>query len=158
MPWHRASFAGPTVSALPTCAKAEKIWRASLRLDELVETILSDTRATSGGIGSIQASSVRRTSSAGFCREQIGQEPDRPFQLQMRGLPGYRRRRSGSTKSDHHRPVECHAKYSQPDQAIEVTARKRAGMIRIVVQDHGIGIPERDLPFIMQPFFRGQNG
>ena len=37
-------------------------------------------------------------------------------------------------------------KYSQPDQAIEVTARKRAGMIRIVVQDHGIGIPERDLP------------
>jgi two-component system, OmpR family, sensor histidine kinase SenX3 len=48
-------------------------------------------------------------------------------------------------------------KYSRPDRLIEITARKRAGMIRIVVKDQGVGIPERDLPFIMQPVFRGQN-
>jgi two-component system sensor histidine kinase SenX3 len=48
-------------------------------------------------------------------------------------------------------------KYSPPERLIEITARRRAGMIRIVVKDQGIGILERDLPFIMQPFFRGQN-
>jgi signal transduction histidine kinase len=48
-------------------------------------------------------------------------------------------------------------KYSPPERPIEITARRRAGMIRIVVKDQGIGILERDLPFIMQPFFRGQN-
>ncbi|WP_281400035.1 sensor histidine kinase [Microvirga zambiensis] len=138
-------------------AKAEKIWRASLRLDELVETILSYTRATSGGIVLNPSEFNPEDLIRRVCREQIGQEPDRPFRLQMRGLPDIVIGDPVLLEQAIVIVLSNAMKYSRPDQAIAVTARKRASMVRIVVQDHGIGITERDLPFIMQPFFRGQN-
>ncbi|QRM30618.1 sensor histidine kinase KdpD [Microvirga sp. VF16] len=138
-------------------AKAEKIWRASLRLDELIETILSYTRATAGGIVLNPSEFnpdelVRRV-----CREQGGQEPNRPFQIQIRGLPEIVIGDPILLEQALVIILSNAMKYSRTDQPIDVTARKRSGMIRIIVNDQGIGIPERDLPFIMQPFFRGQN-
>jgi len=137
--------------------KAERIWRASLRLDELIDTILSYTRATAGGIVLNPSEFnleelIRRT-----CREQGWQEPERPFQLQLRGLPEIVIGDPILLEQALVIVVSNAMKYSRPDQPIEVNARKRGGMVRIVVKDHGIGIPERDLPFITQPFFRGQN-
>jgi signal transduction histidine kinase len=138
-------------------AKAEKIWRASLRLDELIDTILSYTRATAGGIVLNPSEFNLEELIRRVCREQGGQEPGRPFKLQIRGL-------SEIVIGD---PILLEQalvivlsnamKYSQPDQPIDILAGRRSGMIRIVIKDQGIGIPERDLPFIMQPFFRGQN-
>ncbi len=138
-------------------AKAEKIWRASLRLDELIDTILSYTRATAGGIVLNPSEFNLEELIRRVCREQGGQEPSRPFKLQIRGL-------SEIVIGD---PILLEQalvivlsnamKYSQPDQPIDIVASRRSDMIRIVIKDQGIGIPERDLPFIMQPFFRGQN-
>jgi signal transduction histidine kinase len=138
-------------------AKAEKIWRASLRLDELIDTILSYTRATAGGIvlnpGEFNLDELIRR----VCREQGGQEPTRPFKLQIRGLPEIVIGDPILLEQALVIVLSNAMKYSPPDRPIDITARMRAGMIRIVVKDQGIGIPERDLPFIMQPFFRGQN-
>lgn len=138
-------------------AKAEKIWRASLRLDELIDTILSYSRATAGGIvlnpGEFDLGElIRRT-----CREQGEQEPDRPFHLQLRGLPKIVIGDPILLEQALVIVLSNAMKYSRPDQPIEVTTRKRGSMIRLVVQDQGIGIPERDLPLITQPFFRSQN-
>ena len=138
-------------------AKAEKIWRASLRLDELIDTILSYTRATAGGIvlnpNEFNPEELIRR----VCREQGGQEPDRPIKLQIRGLPEIAIGDPILLEQALVIVLSNAMKYSRPDQPIDITARMRSGMIRIVVKDQGIGIPERDMPFIMQPFFRGQN-
>jgi signal transduction histidine kinase len=48
-------------------------------------------------------------------------------------------------------------KYSPAEQPIQVTGQRIGGRVSIMIEDHGIGIPKNDLPFLMQPFFRGQN-
>ncbi|MET4106376.1 ATP-binding protein [Hymenobacter sp. UYP22] len=45
-------------------------------------------------------------------------------------------------------------KYSPADAPVEVRLEYRAGQCHIRVQDQGIGISEKDLPQIFQPFFR----
>ncbi|MFL4996938.1 MAG: sensor histidine kinase, partial [Microvirga sp.] len=127
-------------------AKAEKIWRASLRLDELTETILSYSRATAGGIvlnpsEFSLAELIRRV-----CREQGGQDPSRDIQLQLRGLPAMVISDAILLEQALVIILSNAMKYSPPERPIEITARRRAGMIRIVVKDRGIGILERDLP------------
>jgi signal transduction histidine kinase len=64
-------------------AKAENIWRASLRLDEPIDTILSYTRATAGGIVLNPSEFNLEELIRRACREQGGQEPIRPFQHQF---------------------------------------------------------------------------
>ena len=41
-------------------------------------------------------------------------------------------------------------------QNYEIEAERR-DELKQYLKDRGIGIPERDLPFILQPFFRGRN-
>jgi signal transduction histidine kinase len=138
-------------------ARAEKIWRASLRLDELLETILCYTRASTGGIvlnpsEFNPAELIRRV-----CREQGGQEPNRPFHLDIQDLPLMIIGDPVLLEQALVLVISNAMKYSRQDQRVHITARREDGMIRITIQDRGIGIPERDLPFILQPFFRGQN-
>ncbi len=138
-------------------ARAEKIWRASLRLDELVETILSYTRASAGGImlnpSEFSPSELIRR----VCREQGGREPERPFHLDIEDLPEIIVGDPILLEQAFVIVVSNAMKYSRPNQPIEVTARDEDGMIRVTVRDQGIGIPERDLPFVLQPFFRARN-
>lgn len=138
-------------------AKAEKIWRASLRLDELIETILSYTRASAGGIVLNPTEFNPVDLIQRVCRDQGGQEPARLFHLDIQDLPETMIGDPILLEQSLVIVLSNSMKYSRQDQPIDITARKRARMIRIVVKDQGIGIPERDLPFIMQPFFRGQN-
>jgi two-component system, OmpR family, sensor histidine kinase SenX3 len=45
-------------------------------------------------------------------------------------------------------------KYSEPGQAVDVTAVALEGRVVLRVQDHGIGIPTRDLERIFERFYR----
>ncbi len=137
--------------------KAEKIWRASLRLDELIETILSYTRASAGGMMLNPSEFHPSELIKRVCREQGGQEPDRPFHLDIRDLPEMIIGDPVLLEQALVIVVSNAMKYSRQDQPVDVTARGEDGMIRITVKDRGIGIPERDLPFVLQPFFRGRN-
>jgi signal transduction histidine kinase len=49
------------------------------------------------------------------------------------------------------------AKYSEPDTSIELVAQRSSDgrSLVIEVKDHGVGIPESDLPRLFEPFFRG---
>ena len=54
-------------------------------------------------------------------------------------------------------------KYSSPDLPIEIRATRSDASVQITVADHGIGIPERDMPHIFEKFYRastvnGQGG
>jgi signal transduction histidine kinase/GAF domain-containing protein len=49
------------------------------------------------------------------------------------------------------------AKYSPEDTEIMLTARRRRDRMYVTIQDHGIGIPERDQPNMFTSFFRADN-
>ena len=50
--------------------------------------------------------------------------------------------------------VENGVKYSDPGSTVEVSARTDGTWVDIVVRDHGIGIPARDLDRIFERFYR----
>ncbi len=137
--------------------RAEKIWRASLHLDELIETIMSYTRATTGGIV-LNAREfdlddlIRRV-----CREQGSQEPTRSFHLDIQDLPDAAVGDPVLLEQALAIILSNAMKYSPSDRPISVAARAEEGLIRITIEDQGMGVPKRDLPLLMQPFFRGHN-
>ena len=45
-------------------------------------------------------------------------------------------------------------KYSEPGQPVEVSAEVRGDRAAILVRDHGIGIPSRDLERVFERFYR----
>ncbi len=48
-------------------------------------------------------------------------------------------------------------KYTPGDSAIEFVVEQTEGELRFVVADHGIGIPEEDLPHLFESFHRARN-
>ncbi len=52
--------------------------------------------------------------------------------------------------------IENACKYSTPQQA-KVTLRFVEDEIEVWIEDRGIGIPDQDMPFIFEPFFRASN-
>ncbi|MBT6680654.1 MAG: GAF domain-containing protein [Chloroflexi bacterium] len=49
------------------------------------------------------------------------------------------------------------SKYSRENTEISLTVRRRSDRLYVTVQDHGIGIPEHDLPNMFTSFFRADN-
>lgn len=48
-------------------------------------------------------------------------------------------------------------KYSDDDQPIEINARRRDHSVEIMIGDRGVGIPEDELPFVFDKFYRARN-
>jgi signal transduction histidine kinase len=53
--------------------------------------------------------------------------------------------------------LENACKYSLADGHVSVRARAHDGLVRVDVQDNGVGIREVDQPMICTPFFRGES-
>ncbi len=45
-------------------------------------------------------------------------------------------------------------RYSPPGSAVDIRLQSAPGEVRLVVRDHGPGVPEADLQRIFEPFFR----
>jgi two-component system, OmpR family, sensor histidine kinase SenX3 len=137
--------------------RAEKIWRASLRLDELIETILSYTRASTGAIIPNPIAFNPEDLIRRVCWEQGSQEPARPFDIDIQDLPATMIGDPVLLEQALAIILSNAMKYSPPDRPIGIVTREEDGLIRITVEDRGMGVSEGDLPFLMQPFFRGRN-
>jgi signal transduction histidine kinase len=137
--------------------RAERIWRASLRLDELIEMIMSYTRASAGGMLLNPSEFNPEALIRRACREQINQEPNRPLTIDIQGLPDIIIGDPVLLEQAFVIVLSNAMKYSPPEGPIVVTARAAPKSISVQVKDVGIGISDLDLPFLMQPFFRGRN-
>jgi two-component system sensor histidine kinase SenX3 len=137
--------------------RSERIWRASLHLNELIETIMSYTRASAGSISLNLSTFNLEEIVLRVCEEQKSQQPQRTLTVDLQELPG-------ATVGD---PILLEQvlliilsnamKYSPPSEPIMVSARVTGDVVSIDITDKGIGISDWDLPFLMQPFFRGRN-
>jgi signal transduction histidine kinase len=137
--------------------RSDKIWRASLRLHELIETILSYTRINAGGLNlnlsvfNLDAL-VRR-----ICQEHQRQDSSRPFHTDLRDLPDVFVGDPVLLEQALAIVLSNAVKYSPVDRPITVRSSKRKNQVTIEVADQGIGVPKADLPYLTQPFFRGRN-
>jgi signal transduction histidine kinase len=55
-----------------------------------------------------------------------------------------------------HNILDNAVKFSPRDRTIDVEVRKKHDAVEIIVQDHGIGIPENELKKIFEKFYRGK--
>lgn len=137
--------------------RAEKIWHASLRVNELVEAIMSYTRLSTGTDALNPSRFDLRSLVGRVAREQVGSEPGRPLELDVRALPT-------SFLGDPVLLAQALAillsnalKYGPPRSPIRVSGSVEDGTVAICVEDEGIGVTDEDLPYLTQPFFRGGN-
>ncbi|QFU17334.1 sensor histidine kinase [Microvirga thermotolerans] len=137
--------------------RGEKIWRASRRLQELIETIMSYTRANAGAITPNPAPFNLRSMAQRVCREQNLQQPCRAMCVTVDGLPDMFVGDPILLEQALVIVLSNAMKYSPVERPITVVGTADEHEVRIGVRDQGIGVPERDLPFLMQPFFRASN-
>jgi two-component system, OmpR family, sensor histidine kinase SenX3 len=137
--------------------RSEKIWRASLRLQELIETIMSYTRINTGAVSPNLNLFNLETLLRRVCHDQRRQEPDRPFSVDLQDIPDLFVGDPVLLEQALVIILSNAAKYSQAHQPIGVTGRCHNGKIVVKISDEGMGVPEADIPYLTQPFYRGQN-
>lgn len=137
--------------------RSEKIWRASLRLQELIETILSYTRVNAGALAlSLSVFNldilVRK-----ICHEYQKQEPSRSFIIDLNDLPDIFVGDPVLIEQALAIVLSNAVKYSPTGGPITIRSLRHRGQVVIEVADQGLGVPEADLPYLTQPFFRARN-
>jgi len=137
--------------------RAEKIWRASRRLHELIETILSYTRSSAGALTPRLSTFNFRALIRRVCEEQGRQEPTRVFSLDLQNLPASFLGDPVLLEQALVIVVSNAMKYSPASRPVRVSGHRENDRFLIRVSDEGVGVPQGDLPFLMQPFFRGRN-
>ncbi|MBZ6078356.1 sensor histidine kinase [Microvirga puerhi] len=137
--------------------RGEKIWRASRRLHELIETIMSYTRANAGAITPAPRPFNLKSMLRRICQEQHHQQPSRTFQIAVDDLPEILLADPILLEQALIIVLSNAMKYSPLDRPVTIVGEADENEVRISIQDEGIGVPERDLPFLMQPFFRARN-
>ncbi|GAB3225413.1 HAMP domain-containing sensor histidine kinase [Hymenobacter seoulensis] len=123
----------------------------------LINNLLDLTQTTSGATDIIRLDELVWEAREAIAPEQrlrvqvvLGSLPEQAEQLEVRG----------------NRQLLCRAltnlldnalKYSPDKEPVEIRLDYTPGKRRIRIQDHGIGISPKDLPYIYQPFFRADN-
>ena len=137
--------------------RSEKIWRASLRLQDLIETILSYTRINAGALNLNLSVFNLDTLTRRICQEHQNLEPSRCFQLDLKDLPDVFIGDPVLIEQALAIILSNAMKYSPAEEPIVIRSGKRKGLVVIEVIDQGIGVSKTDLPYLTQPFFRGRN-
>lgn len=145
------------MSAKDVRARAERVWKASLHLEELIDMILSYTRASAGAMQINPRAFNPEALILRACREQNNQDPERPFIIDIHDLPDTIIGDPILLEQAFVIVLSNAMKYSKRDKPITVSSYPTGDGIEIAVKDEGIGISELDMPFLMQPFYRGQN-
>jgi two-component system, chemotaxis family, CheB/CheR fusion protein len=146
-----------------TADKAERIYgrlnQEMLRLKTLMDDVLTLSKAESGKMSGdaeeIQVDELLRH----IVEEHLSHgQDDRRISLSVIGKPRSRRMVKYQVEHAFINLISNALKYSpgKPAPEVEVVYNKK-GEVSVQVKDHGIGIPEKDVAHIMDPFFRASN-
>ncbi|MFD2787875.1 HAMP domain-containing sensor histidine kinase [Hymenobacter rubripertinctus] len=127
------------------------------QLKLLLNNLLDLTQTTVGTSDEIRLDELLWEARGGVAPDQrrrvqitLGELPADPALLEIRG----NRQLLGRALTN---LLDNALKYSGPDQPVQVRFEYQAGRRRIWVKDQGIGISEKALPQVFQPFFRANN-
>jgi signal transduction histidine kinase len=139
------------------CDRGKKIWHASLRLDELIGTIMNYTRANAGGIVIGPTVFDIKAVLQRISKEQERLAGVRRCELHITALPDQISGDAVLIEQALSIVLANAMRYSAEDSRVVVTGSVCEKAISIAIKDEGIGISASDLPFVSQPFFRGAN-
>lgn len=139
-------------------ATLARVERESVRLDELVDEVLTLSRLESGTPGA-PAAAVDLMEMVASIADDAGFEAE---------ANGRRVRFTGAGEviatvrgellyRAFENVIRNASKYTAPGGAVEVRAEAAAGNFRVVVADQGPGVPEADLEAIFEPFHRADS-
>jgi two-component system, OmpR family, sensor histidine kinase SenX3 len=137
--------------------RAEKIRRAGLRLTEMIDAILAHTRATAGAMNPDLDDFDLNVMIRRVCDHQQEDHPLHPIDIKV----GERHCRFHGDRLLLEQAITIvianAVKYSPVDSLIRVVGQVEDGTVSIAIRDQGIGVLADDLPYLTQPFFRGNN-
>jgi signal transduction histidine kinase len=137
--------------------RAQKIWNASRRLDELIGTIMNYTRANAGGIVLDRTIFDIKIVLRRICKEHERLSGGRRCELDIAVLPDQISGDAVLIEQALGIVLANALQYSSEGSPVLVTGHLCERQITITIKDKGVGISSRDLPFVSQPFFRGAN-
>jgi signal transduction histidine kinase len=137
----------------PDGALKESLADDVVEMERMVTTILANARAQSRTL----SLDLQKIDLAALVRDEI-----KPYQVQPPGVVMEDPPESAEilvdpdkVKSLLRNVVGNAVKYSKETSGlIEVRLRTEPDSITLEIEDHGIGIPEQDLPFVLEPFYR----
>jgi signal transduction histidine kinase len=137
----------------PDGALKESLAEDVVEMERMVTTILANARSQSHAL----SLDLQKINLAALIRDEI-----KPYQLQPPGVVMEDPPESAEilvdtdkVKSLLRNVVGNAVKYSNETSGpIAVRLRTEPDSITLEIEDHGIGIPEQDLPFVLEPFYR----
>lgn len=124
------------------------------RLNHLITNLLDESRLEAGAI-TLSRQLYEVQDLIGAALEQLGSRAGtRPIKIDIPAEMPYILVDFGLIVQTLVNILENALKFSPPDPPIEIKGRQVAGKVSIEIADHGIGIPERDLPHIFDKFYR----
>ncbi|MET0746379.1 MAG: HAMP domain-containing sensor histidine kinase [Microvirga sp.] len=137
--------------------RAGKIRRAGLRLTEMIQAILSHTRATAGAMNPDVDDFDLSVMIRRVCGHQQEDHPTHPIDIDVGDRP-FRFHGDPLLLEQAVTIVIANAvKYSPADSLIRVVGKPDDGTVSISIRDQGIGVLSDDLPHLTEPFYRGHN-
>jgi signal transduction histidine kinase len=138
---------------LPRSAHRDAIGRAAAEMETMLSELLESERLKSAP-GALKREPLDLASlAAGLARQQRGRKPGIRLAKPSRRprVPADPDRAATALRN----VLENALKYSQGQRRpVELAFRELPTAWELSVRDHGIGIPEQDLPFIFEPFYR----
>jgi len=124
------------------------------RLNHLISNLLDESRIEAGAITlSRQSSEVQDL--VGAALEQLGSRVStRMINIDVPSETPFISVDFGLIVQTLANILDNALKYSPPDSPIEIRARQISQEVHIEIADHGVGIPEQDLPHVFSKFYR----
>jgi PAS domain S-box-containing protein len=145
---------GTTIGKEVLERRAVTIRGAVDRLVRLIDTILSSHALDTGKLALNLAPCELGRIIRGVCSDQQDISPNHRIRCDVRGLPERVLLDEKIVRQMLANLVSNAVKYSPASHSVEVMAFREENQIVVEVQDHGVGIPEAEIPHVFSKYFR----
>ncbi len=136
--------------------RLRRIRGAVARMTELIDSTLSAARLDAGKIKITPTECAIRDRLSEVCDQQRQITPDRSIAVDVDRLPARIVADPNAIDQIFVNLLSNAVKYSPDGGPVEVVGRTDGEVIRVAVRDHGLGIPEDELPRLFERFFRAR--